>query len=274
MADCGLLNLASCLPQAFFEYISSMLNAPIQPLLTLTQNLLSARVDLSLFSSLWAIIIYMLSMFYALLLIYSGFQFIVSGYDFQKRENAKLWLRNIVIMIILVQASFFIYDLFVQLSSVMTSATLSLANQNFFLLTIDNISNVALEIMLFLVYIITLLITSLVLIIRYGIVAVGVVLFPIAIFFYFIPALRDYGLLILNFLGISVFVTFIDAIFLVGFSKLVDISFFANVKILVMISAFGLVNIFMLFIMFFSIIKAGIGAYQKVSPIISALAAA
>lgn len=273
MADCGLLNLASCLPQAFFDYLASMLNAPLQPLLTMTQNLLSADVNLQLFSSLWAIIVYVLSMFYALLIIYSGFQFIVSGYDSQKRENAKSWLRNIVIMIILIQSSFFIYELAVQLASVMTSTTLSLVNHNFFLLTIDNVSNVALEIIFFILYIITLLITSLILIIRYGIVAVGVVLFPMAIFSYFIPALRQYGLLILNFLGIAVFITFLDSIFLVGFSKLVDISLFANIKILVMISAFGLINIFMLFIMFFSLVKAGMGVYSKVAPMIAALAA-
>ena len=71
------------------------------------------KVPIQLFAGLWAIIIYVLSMFYALLMIYAGFQFIISGYDAQKRENAKAWLRNIVIMIILVQASFFIYDFWI-----------------------------------------------------------------------------------------------------------------------------------------------------------------
>ena len=140
MADCGLLNLATCLPQKFFEYVAVALNSPIQPLLTLAKNLLSAQINLQLFSSLWAIIIYVLSMFYAFLIIYAGFQFIISGYDVQKRENAKSWLRNIIIMIVLVQASFFIYELAVQLSSVMTSTTLSLINNNFFLITIATLS--------------------------------------------------------------------------------------------------------------------------------------
>lgn len=269
MADCGLLNLATCLPQQFFEYIASILNAPLQPLLDLTKGLLSANVILELFSSLWAIMVYILSMFYALLIIYSGFQFIVSGYDSAKRENAKNWLRNIVIMIVLVQASYFIYELAVQLSSVMTSTTLSLINNNFFLLTLDNIPNIALEIIFFILYILILILTSLILIIRYGIVAIGVVLFPIAIFFYFIGPLKPYGVFILNFLGISAFITFLDAILLVGFSKLIDISLFANVKILVMISAFGLIDILMFFLMFFSIIKAGMDAGTKIYSIVS-----
>jgi hypothetical protein len=111
MAECGLLNLATCLPQKFFEYVESILNAPLQPLLNLAKDLLSAQVSIELFSGLWAIMVYVLSMFYALLLIYSGFTFIISGYDVYKRENAKEWLKNIVVMIILVQASFFIYEL-------------------------------------------------------------------------------------------------------------------------------------------------------------------
>ncbi len=269
MADCGLLNLASCLPEAFFNYIASFLNAPLQPLLDLTKNLISAQVNIQLFSSLWAIIIYILSMFYAILIIYSGFQFIISGYDAQKREKAKSWLRNIVIMIVLVQASFFIYDLAIQVSSVMTSTTLSLINNNFFIITGDNISNIALEIIFFIIYIIFLLITALILIIRYGIVAIGVVLFPIAIFCYFVQPLRSYGILILNFLGIAMFVTFLDAIVLIGFSKLVEISLFANIKILVMISAFGLINLMMLFLMFFSIFKAAMNLGTKIAAIVA-----
>lgn len=269
MADCGLLNLASCLPQMFFGYISSILNAPIQPLLDVVKNLISSPVQIGLFSSIWAIMVYVLSMFYALLIIYSGFQFIVSGYDSAKRENAKARLTNTIIMIILIQASFFIYQLVVSLSASLTSTTLSLVNNNFFLLTLDNLPNVALEIIFFLFYILMLMITSLMLIIRYAVVAIGVVLFPLAIFFNFIPALKQYGLFLLNFLGIAVFITFLDAILLIGFSKLAEISLFANVKILLMISAFGLMNIMMFLLMFLSIIKSTLSVGTKIYSIAS-----
>ena len=42
MADCGLLNFTTCLPQVFFEYIVGLLNSPLQPLLTLTKDLITA----------------------------------------------------------------------------------------------------------------------------------------------------------------------------------------------------------------------------------------
>jgi len=272
MADCGLTNLASCLPQVFFDYLLTILNAPLQPLLTFINNLLSEPVQIQLFVSLWAIIIYVLSMFYAFLIIYAGFTFIISGYDSGKRENAKSWLRNIVIMIILIQASFFIYELAIELSSTTTAATLSLIDSKFFLLTIDNITNVGLELLFAFFYVLTLLFTSLVLVIRYAIVAVGVVLFPLAIFFYFIHPLKQYGILILNFLGVCIFVTFLDAIILIGFSKVAEIGLFANFKILVMLSAFTLVNVLMFFLMFFSIIKASMSVGTRIASLASKLA--
>src|SRR3989344_7884531 len=111
MPSCTLTNLGTCLVQNFFEFILNILNAPIQPFLQMTLNLLSAEVNLSLFFSMWVIVIYCISMFYALLLVGTGFNFVISGYDSEKRENAKQWLRNIVIMVILIQASFFIYQL-------------------------------------------------------------------------------------------------------------------------------------------------------------------
>ena len=267
MASCGLLNLASCLPEKFFEFLASILNAPLQPLLSLTKYLLSAQVELSLFSSIWAIMVYVLSMFYALLIIWSGFTFIVSGYDYKKREHAKEWLQNIITMIILVQASFFIYQLFVELGATLTSTTLTLVPTNFFELTLDNVFNIGLEILFSGLYVITLLFAIVILIIRYGIVAVGVALFPLAIFAYFLPPLRPYGLLLLHFLGVCIFVTFLDAILLVGFSKLIEIPFFAGIKILVMTSAFLLINALMFFLMFFSIIKAAFSLGGKIATI-------
>ena len=263
MAECGLLNLAVCLPEKFFQYIVGIINAPIKPLLSLTKNLLSEPINLHLFVNFWAIIIYMLSMFYGFLIIYSGFNFIISGYDSKKREEAKAWLRNILIMIILVQSSFFIYELAIELSSIMTTTTLSLIDYNFFLLTFDNIANMALELVFIILYFAVLLLTVLILIIRYAMVATGVLLFPLGIFFYFIAPLRPYGSFIINLLGILVFVTFLDAVILIGFSKLLSVGIFSNFKILVVIAGFLIIDTLMLFLMFFSVVKGALNIYRK-----------
>lgn len=272
MVECGILDLGSCLPEKFMQYLLTILNAPLQPFLILVQNLLSEPIRVDLFVSLWAIIIYVLSMFYAFLIIYSGLQFITSGYDSSKRDKAKEWLKNIVIMIVLVQASFFIYQLFIDLSSVMTTTTLSLLDSKFFLLTIDNITNIGLELLFAGFYVFSLLITSLILVIRYVIVAVGVVLFPIGIFSYFIEPLKPYGILVLHFLGVSIFITFLDAIILIGFSQLTLLPVFDNFKILIMIAGFTTINLVMFFLMFFSIIKAGFSLGGKIATTIAKFA--
>lgn len=256
--DCGITNFGSCIPQIFYNFIINLLNAPLQPLLTLIKNLLTEPINLNLFAPLWAIIVYIISMFYGLLMLYSGFNFMISGYDSVKRAKAKEWFRNVFIMIVLVQASFFIYQLFVDLGSLLTVGVFNLVNNSFFLLTIDNLSNVGLEFIFALLYGFILLCTVIILTLRYLIIALGVVFFPIGIFCYFIPPLNSYGRLILNFLGICIFIAFIDALIFLVCSQLLNVPVFQNIKILVMISAFLFSDILMLYLMFFSAIKSSL----------------
>jgi hypothetical protein len=269
--DCGITNFGSCIPQIFFNFIINLLNAPLQPLLTLVKNLLTNPINLNLFSSIWAIIVYVLSMFYGLLMLYSGFNFMISGYDAVKRAKAKEWFRNIFIMIVLVQASFFIYQLIVDLGSLLTSGVLSLVDNSFFLLTGDNITNIGLQFIFVLVYVFVLLCTVIILTLRYLIIALGVVFVPIGIFCYFIPSLNSYGRLILNFLGICIFLAFIDALIFLVCSQLLTIPLFQNFKILVMISAFLFADLLMLYLMFFSAIKSSLDFVGRTSVIVASV---
>jgi len=270
--ECGLLNLASCIPQKLYEFFISIINAPIQPLLDLTKNLLTEPVNLAMFTSMWAIVMYILSLFYGLLFMYAGFNFMISGYDALKRSKAKEWFRNIFIMIVLIQASYFLYAVVIDINALLTSGIINLADQTFFLLTADNIINIGLQLFLGLLYVLTLLGTVLLLTLRYIFVAIGVVLIPFGIFFYFIPPLQSYGKLILNFLGICIFVTFFDAIIILACSKLIEISLFANFKILVMVSAFSIVNFLMFYLMFFSAIKSALKTGGQVAGTVASVA--
>src|SRR3989338_8876747 len=149
---CGLSNLATCIPQKFFEFVLGIINAPLQPFLTLTKNLLSEPVNIEVFISLWVIIIYILSVFYGLFLIFAGFNFMISGYSAEKREAAKMWLRNIIFMMVFVQASYYLYSILIELSSSMTAGILDMIDQQFFLLTVDNLTNFGLQIILAIPY--------------------------------------------------------------------------------------------------------------------------
>lgn len=267
--DCGLLNLATCIPQKIYDFFLNIINAPIQPLLNLVKSLLTSPVNLVTFGSLWAIMIYILSLFYGFLMLYSGFNFMLSGYDAVKREKAKEWLRNTIIMIVLVQASFFIYSLFNDMSSLMTSGVIGLIDPNFFRLTADNIVNIGLEFFFSLFYVGVLLLTTLILTIRYLIVAAGVVLIPVGIFLYFIPPLKDYGRAIIGFLAICMFVTFLDGVILLVGSKLLVVSTFVDFKIIVMIASFVMANLIMLYFIFFNIFKAALSFGNRImAPIV------
>lgn len=270
--ECGLLNLATCIPQKFFEFIMGIFNAPIQPLLNFTKSLLTEPVNLSLFGQIWAIIMYILSLFYGLLLLYAGFNFMISGHDIIKREKAKEWLRNILIMIVLIQMSYFIYSVFIDISSLLTTAIVNMVNAKFFLLTADNIVNLGLELLFGILYVLTLLFTVILLTLRYVTVAIGVVFIPFGIFLYFIPPLNSYGRLIINFLGISIFVTFFDSLILLIGSKIVEIALFENFKVLVMITCFSIVNWLMFYLLFFSAIKSAFKSGEKVAVTVGSVA--
>ncbi len=244
--ECGLTNLASCIPEKMYDFILGILNAPLEPLLFLVRTLLESPPSIALFEGVWAIVIYCISLFYGLLFIYSGFQFLFSGHNVIRREIAKEWLKNTVIMITLVQASFYLYGLIIELGSVMTTAILSLVEEEFFLITADNIINIGLEIFFSGFYAIVLFITIIFLTIRYLVVAFGVLFAPIGLFCYFVPPLKSYGKLILNILGMNIFVTFLISIIILACSMLVQVDIFENIKILVMISCFVIIDLLFL----------------------------
>ena len=273
MTDCGITNLGSCLAEKLVEYLIYILNLPITPLLDFIKILMTEPVNISIFSSVWAIIVYILSMFYGLLLLVAGFRFMLSGYSVDQREKAKRELRNVIIMMILVQSSFFIYSLILDLSAGLTASVFNLISPDFFLLTADSIGNVGLELLLLMPYVFVLVSTLIFLTIRYICVSLGVILFSIGIFFYFIGSLNSYGKLILNYLGVLIAVPFFYSIIFLASAKFLEVDTFANMKISAMISAFGLADLLTLFLILFVIIKAA-NAVEKPVREIATIAAA
>jgi len=270
MGDCGLLNLASCIPEKLYGFFISVLNAPLKPLLGFIKSLLTEPVNIEVLVPIWAIILYVLSIFYGLLLLYAGMNFMFSGHNEIKRAKSKEWFQNVFLMILFTQMSFFLYGMILDVSSLLTAGMMNLVNEEFFLLTADNIVNIGLQFFFALFYVLTLLLTMLILMIRYLTIAIGVVLFPIGIFLYFIPPVQDYGKLILNYLGVCIFIGFFDSVIFLVASQLIQIQIFENMKIMVMIGTFSMANLLMLYLLFFSIIKSALKTTASVAkPIVS-----
>jgi hypothetical protein len=271
MTECGLLNLGSCIPEKIYDFILNIINAPIKPLLDLTKTLLVEPIRIDSVAPIWAIIIYVLSMFYGLLIIYSGFNFMISGYDIVKRERAKEQFQNIFIMIVLIQSSYFLYWLCIDLTSLLTAGIINLIDESFFLLTADNIINIGLQFFFGTFYVITILITVLLLMIRYLFALMGLVFAPVGIFLYFSPATKEYGKLIFNTLGVYLFIPFIDGVILLICSKALELQTFENFKILVMIGAFSILNLLTIYLIIFSLIKSALKSYDGLSGTITRL---
>jgi len=196
--------------------------------------------------------------------LYAGMNFIVSGHDVEKRENAKRWFRNILIMMVLIQASYFLYSAVLEIASRLTGGMLGLIDPSFFTLTATSGLDVALGIVLLLPYVLVLMITVVVLLLRYVIVASGVIFLPIAIFLYFFEPLRAWGQAILNFIGTNVFAAFFASMILLAFSQITTIGSFSHFKIILMITAFITVDLLFVYFLLFALIKA---AFKAVSPV-------
>jgi len=256
--SCSITNLGDCLPEAFFNYVLDIINTPLEILLGLIKGLLAEAIDPSAFSEVWAIVVYIISMFYGLLLLWSGLNFIISGYNFERRENAKEWLKNILLMVFLVQASYLLYVMLLDVNTSLTTAIFNLISEDFFIFTIDSFSEVANELMYGSVYLLVLLCTIVILTIRFIIVSFGVALFPIGIFMYFIQPLRGFGKALLNFLFINIFISFFASlIFLVG-SVLLDTSLFADTKMLLMIATFLLVDVLLVYFLLYGLVMGAL----------------
>jgi hypothetical protein len=263
--DCSITNLASCISQSFFNFLFSIITAPLQALLDMIYNLLTQPVNIDIFSPAWAVIVYILSMFYGVLLMYSGVKFIVSGYSASQREKAKSTLTKILIMMVLVQASYYLYSLANEVSSSVTTVIMNMVNQSLFKLTADNIASFGLQLALASISLTCLLTTLIFLALRYIVVSVGVILFPIGIFLYFIGPFEDYGRLIINFLFIEIGLTFFYAVIFLASASLLNTSAFQNMSSIVMISAFSLVNLITIWWILFVLIKSA----QKATPLIA-----
>ncbi len=256
MTECGLTNLGSCIAEKLVGYLVSILNQPLQLLLDTIKYFMTQPVDISLFKEIWIIIIYCISLFYGLFIMFAGFNIMLSGHDPAKRERAKQWIKNIVLMIFFVQASFFIYSLVIELSTLMTAGVYNLIDPNLFILSVDSNTMIGHQVLFYTPYSGILVSTVILFALRYLLVSMGVVFFPIGLFFFFIPFLKSYGKLIINVLGIVIFLPFFHSIILLCTAKLMELPVFENLKIVAMMSAFSMIASSMIILVLFAVVKS------------------
>jgi hypothetical protein len=260
---CGILNLADCIVEKFGDFILSIINAPLKPFLDAIKLLLTQPANIQAFAALWGVMVYVISAFYGIFILLAGLNFIISGYNAERRERAKEWLQNTLLMIFFVQASFYVYLLTAELASTLTAGVVNMISPQFFLLTLDNPVNLGLEIVLGLGYLLVLLITVIVFSINYFFASIGVLFFPFGLFFYFIPPLRDIGRFIISKLAFVLFFPFFAGLILLGTSRLIGVGAFSNIKIVLMIAAFLMVDVLLVLLAVLALVRAVMGLLRS-----------
>ena len=253
---CSWTNLPSCVGDyavnAFFNFFLGILNAPVSTFVDFIKQLLMEPVNIDIFHPTWLVIVYVISFFYVLIFLYAGFKFISSANNPVERESAKDWLKNAFFLVVFVQASFFIYESALMLASSLAAGMLNSIDTSFFSLSIEG--SVGMQIMLLIPYLVVLLVTALLLGIRYILVSVGIIFFTLGIFAYFIEPIRDIGKFMVGVVLTVLFIPFLQAIMILAISKIVEN--FVGYKILILICGFLLIDVATIAIVWFVVVRS------------------
>ena len=89
MVECDFGNIGECVTEQFFGYFNDLINSAISPILSTLKNMLITNIDLTPFFSIWKIMLWTMSFFYIIVLVYCGITLMHSGSDPIKRNKSK-----------------------------------------------------------------------------------------------------------------------------------------------------------------------------------------
>lgn len=254
--NCEITNLKAC----FTEWLEGFFNTSLNPLIIFLEELLLTKSSTSVFEGLWYLIMIVCRFITLIFLGFNGIKLMIYADNSIERSKAKSNMKNLVITLVFLSISFYVYNALLDFNNILTSFFLKDTDLNFFEAKFNNLLDNFLNLFYFLFYLIVLFITIVVLVTRYFIMSVGVVLFPIGILFFYNDSLKSYGSLIINFLLSNIFAGFIASILLKIISEIANVSFFDGFKVFLSISGLLITNLVMFLVMFFVIFKAAFGS--------------
>jgi len=266
-----ILGTIELIPTLFLKAILKISYAGANFAISIIVKLLTEPAPIDAFYHLWKVVVFVLSTTFVLVLTFCGVYLMISGENPEKRAKSKEWIKYCLIMLVVVPISFFIYQFIVEFSAGLTNAIMSYVSTEFLYIGEGNLSNLALELPFGLFYSLASFITLFLLVMRLALVCAGTLFFPIGLMLYFIPPTREYGLLLLNFILVNIFSTFFIALFLATFSLMSSSGILSSTQILLATSCLFIVNLFLIYIMFFAALKA---LFKGVKTIVSVVATA
>lgn len=196
----GISNSIIQIPKSIFDffknYFEDSLKSFVNPFPMIAKKLVTENPDIKIMKEPWSKVVLILSGFYVLAFVLAGLLMTMSFLGTGMRMKAKDWLKGAVIMIILIGISYEIYAFALGLSAATANYFLDNKSNDLFSTSFLNLNFV--DIMFF-VMASSFAVFSL--FIRYVSITLNVLLFPIAIFLYFVTPLRPFGTAALYFIA-------------------------------------------------------------------------
>ena len=256
-----IYNLPNCIVEKFFSSLVSGFVYSAKEFLDNSLIFITTGPNLDSFCTPYTQVMRILESLYTLALMGVGAYYIATAADVEKRTTAKLWIQNILFLIVILAFSFSIFKMIVELNQYITISIYDSSFSN--LLNIQVVfSSVVFATVLSFNFLSAAALTFFTLITRYLMIPFLLLMFPIAIFLYFIPFTREWGLFILKFTLLIIFMTSIDAILILALSYLFNSGdpvltggFVQGMALMLGFGLIGFVNLLIYLIATFSIVS-------------------
>ena len=267
-----IYNLPTCIVEKFFSSLVSGFVYSSEQFLQNSLNFIITGPNLNAFCVPYTTIMRILESLYTIALMGVGAYYIASAADPEKRARAKLWIQNVLFMIIILSFSFSIFKMVIDLNQYITTSIYSDSFSN--LLNIQVVfSSLIFALVLSFNFVFAALLTFATLLIRYIMIPFLLLLFPISIFLYFVPFTKDWGIFLLKFILIIVFMTSIDAVLILGMSYLFSsgdpLLGAGFVQGMALMLGFGLIGVVNVLIYIVAILSLVLGVFRMFESLLS-----
>lgn len=203
-------NIGYCTGYDFLQTVINGLVSTITELYKILINLMAASPDPKWFCNQYIVVMELVYSFMGLSIAILSAYMVLYSPNPASREKASHWLENILYMAIYLAGSFIIFSWLVDINSAITTQFLSSANQSFDISI--SISNIIFAFILCVFFSGAVILTFLTLLLRYLLIPILLMFFPIGIFLFHTPPLKNWGALIIRASGIILFMTSIDSL--------------------------------------------------------------
>ncbi len=214
-----LFNLPVCVVERFFNMLIDGFVYGAELFLENSLDFITSSPDIGLFCGPYSAVMDILESLYTLAFMAAGAYYILKSHDVEGRSSAKLWLKSIFAMILALSFSFSIFGMILDINEYITTSLYAESFDN--LLSVDaSLSSLVFAFIMSFMFLNVAAVTFMSLLARYIMIPFLLLLFPIGIFLYFLPATREWGAFVFKFILLIVFMTSIDALLVLAMSYL------------------------------------------------------